>query len=62
MPIKSTIECLYLDINDFVQRIDFTLLPIFGPITRLYKVKWTCLEQKLQTTASICIYFIISVG
>lgn len=62
MPIKSTIECLYLDINDFVQRIDFTLLPIFGPITRLHKVKWTCLEHKLHTRASICIYFIISVG
>lgn len=24
MTIKSSIECLYLDINDFVQHIDFT--------------------------------------
>lgn len=44
--IKSAIERLYLDINDFVQRIDFTLLAIFDPITLLYEVKVTCLEKK----------------
>lgn len=50
MTIKRTIECLYLDINDFVTHIDFALLYIFDPITQLYKIKLTCVEQKNLTS------------
>lgn len=50
MTIKHTIECLYLDINDFVLHIDFALLYIFDPITQLYNIKWTCVEQKNLTS------------
>lgn len=50
MTIKRTIECLYLDINDFVLHIDFALLYIFDPITQLHKIKWACVEQKNLTS------------
>lgn len=48
MSIRSSIDCLYLAINAFVQHIDFVFSSIFGSVTwRSDHLKWTCCGAEL---------------